>query len=101
MSDKKEIFTDGFGQIHFAGGMIRMDLVTLQPVEEGKPPVPEANARLIVPPQGFLAMYNAMQQMIAKLESAGLVKRNDNAAQQPAQNAANWGKQANGNNWNN
>ena len=68
MSDKKVIYTDGFGQIHFAGGMIRMDLVNLEPTEEGKPPVPEATARLIVPPQGFLAMFNAMQQMIGKLE---------------------------------
>ena len=99
MSDKKVIFADGFGQIHFAGGMIRMDLVNLEPTEEGKPPVPEATARLIVPPQGFLAMFNAMQQMIGKLEQAGLIKKNDNAAQ----NANNWGNQ-NGNqngNWGN
>ena len=101
MSDKKVIFADGFGQIHFAGGMIRMDLVNLEPTEEGKPPVPEATARLIVPPQGFLAMFNAMQQMIGKLEQAGLVKRNDNAAQnaQGQQNASNWGNQ--NANWNN
>lgn len=79
--------------------MIRMDLVNLEPTEEGKPPVPEATARLIVPPQGFLAMFNAMQQMIGKLESAGLIRKNDNAAQ----NANNWGNQ-NGNqngNWGN
>ena len=101
MSDKKVIFADGFGQIHFAGGIFRMDLVNLEPTEEGKPPVPEATARLIVPPQGFLAMFNAMQQMIGKLEQAGLVKRNDNAAQnaQGQQNASNWGNQ--NANWNN
>ncbi len=100
MSDKKVIYTDGFGQIHFAGGMIRMDLVNLEPTEEGKPPVPEATARLIVPPQGFLAMFNAMQQMIGKLEEAGLVKRNANAQQ----TADNWGStqnNQNGNNWGN
>ena len=40
MSEKKEIFADGIGQIHFAGGMVRFDFVTLQPTEDGKAPVP-------------------------------------------------------------
>jgi hypothetical protein len=31
MAVKKEIFADGIGQIHFAGGMVRFDFVTLQP----------------------------------------------------------------------
>ena len=29
MMEKKEIFADGIGQIHFAGGMVRFDFVTL------------------------------------------------------------------------
>ena len=76
MADKKEIFADGIGQIHFAGGMIRFDLVTLQPTEEGKAPVPESSARLIMPPQGFLAAFNSMQQLIDKLVDAGVLKKN-------------------------
>ena len=40
MQDKKEIFVDGIGRIHFAGGMVRFDFVTLQPEVEGKAPVP-------------------------------------------------------------
>ncbi|MBR0458694.1 MAG: hypothetical protein IJJ26_05625 [Victivallales bacterium] len=79
MADKKEIFVDGIGQIHFAGGMLRMDLVTLQPTEEGKAPVPEQKVRLIMPPQGFLATFNAMQQLIDKLVDAGILKKNENA----------------------
>ena len=78
MADKKEIFADGIGQIHFAGGMVRMDLMTLQPTEEGKAPVPETNVRLILPPQGFLAAFNSMQQLIDKLVEAGVVKKNEN-----------------------
>ena len=31
MEGKKEIYADGIGQIHFAGGMVRFDFVTLQP----------------------------------------------------------------------
>ena len=79
MADKKEIYADGVGQIHFAGNMIRMDLNTLQPQEEGKAPLPEANFRLIMPPQGFLAAFNSMQQLINKLVEAGVLKRNENA----------------------
>ena len=45
MEEKKEIFADGIGQIHFAGGMVRYDFVTLQPEEDGKAPVPRANVR--------------------------------------------------------
>ena len=78
MADKKEIFADGIGQIHFAGGMIRFDLVTLQPnEEEGKAPIPESKTRLIMPPQGFLAAFNSMQQLIDKLVDAGVLKKNE------------------------
>ena len=77
MADKKkEIFADGIGQIHFAGGMVRFDLVTLQPQEEGKAPIPEPKLRLIMPPQGFLAAFDSMQQLINKLVEAGVVKKN-------------------------
>ncbi len=79
MSDKKEIFADGIGQIHFAGGMVRFDFVTLQPQEEGQAPTPEANFRVIMPPQGFLAAFNSMQQLIDKLVEAGVLKKNENA----------------------
>ncbi len=79
MSDKKELFADGFDQIHFAGGMVRFDLMTLQPSEDGKAPVPESHTRLIMPPQGFLAAYNSVQQLIDKLVEAGVLKKNENA----------------------
>ena len=52
---KKEIFADGIGQIHFAGGMVRFDFVTLQPDPDGKgEPQPLCKERIIMPPQGFL-----------------------------------------------
>ena len=78
MADKKEIFADGIGQIHFAGNMVRFDMVTLQPTEEGKAPETETSIRLIMPPQGFLAAFNTMQQLIDKLVEAGVVKKNEN-----------------------
>jgi len=82
--EKKEIFADGIGQIHFAGGMVRYDFITLQPqpdTQDGKaqPPIPQANVRIIMPPQGFLATFNSMQQLIDKLLDAGILQKNENA----------------------
>ena len=79
MADKKEVFADGIGQIHFAGNMIRYDFITLQPKEDGKAPVPEATLRIIMPPQGFLSAFNAMQQLIDKLVEAGVLQKNEAA----------------------
>lgn len=75
---KKEIFADGIGQIHFAGGMVRFDFVTLQPEEDGKTPTPQSNVRIIMPPQGFLGAFNSMQQLINKLLEAGVLQKNEN-----------------------
>lgn len=77
--DKKEIFADGIGQVHFAGGMVRFDFVTLQPAEEGKAPVPQSNVRIIMPPQGFLGAFNSMQQLIDKLLEVGVLQKNEAA----------------------
>ena len=82
--EKKEIFADGIGQIHFAAGMVRFDFVTLQPGEEGKAPVPQSNLRVIMPPQGFLGAFNSMQQLIDKLLDAGVLQKNAAAAEAPA-----------------
>lgn len=76
----KEIFADGIGQIHFAGGMVRFDFVTLQPNPDGGEPTPEYNERIIMPPQGFLSAFQSMQNLIDKLLEAGVLQKNENAA---------------------
>ena len=78
MAEQKEIFADGIGQIHFAGGMVRFDFVTLQPGEDGKETAPRSSVRIIMPPQGFLGTFNSMQQLIDKLLDAGVLKKNEN-----------------------
>ena len=77
MADKTEIFADGVGQIHFAGGMVRYDFVTLQPGENGAAPTPIVNERIIMPPQGFLSAFNSMQQLIDKLLEAGVLQKTE------------------------
>lgn len=79
MNDRKEIFADGIGQIHFAGGMVRYDFVTLQPTEDGKAPDTQSSVRIIMPPQGFLGAFNSMQQLIDKLLDAGVLQKNEKA----------------------
>ena len=77
MNEKQEIFADGIGQIHFAGGMVRFDFVTLQPTEDGKATVHQGNIRVIMPPNGFLAAFNSMQQLIDKLVENGVLQKNE------------------------
>ncbi|HPN85357.1 MAG TPA: hypothetical protein PK821_08490 [Victivallales bacterium] len=79
-NEKKEIYADGIGQIHFVGGMVRFDFVTLQPDQGGKnEPKPVYHERIIMPPQGFLNAFNSMQQLIDKLLDAGVLKRTGEA----------------------
>lgn len=77
MENKKEIFVDGIGQIHFAGNMVRFDFVSLQPEADGKAPVPQSDVRIIMPPQGFLSAFNSMQQLIDKLVEAGVLQKKE------------------------
>lgn len=74
MDSGKEIYADGIGQIHFAGGMVRYDFVNLEPGQDE--PAFESRARIIMPPQGFLNMFNSMQELINKLLEAGVLQRN-------------------------
>ena len=81
MTEQKEIFADGIGQIHLVGGMVRYDFMTYQPTEDGKAPEVRASVRIIMPPQGFLTAFNSMQQLIDKLLEAGVLQKTQNAKQ--------------------
>lgn len=75
--DIKEIFADGVGQIHFAGNMMRMDFVTLQPTGDGKAPKAEVTTRVIMPMQGFLGAFDSTQRFVNRLVAAGVLKKNE------------------------
>lgn len=79
MSESKDIFADGIGEITLAGGMVRMDLVTLvgsQKDDENKPRL-EFSKRVVMPPDGFLRSFSAMENLVKQLIDAGLVKPRD------------------------
>ena len=75
--DKKEIFVDGIGKIHFTGRMVRIDMISLEPTEEGKEPEARETLRIIMPPDGFLGAFNTMQRLIDQLLEKGVFQRQE------------------------
>ena len=74
-----ELFADGIGEITLSGGMVRMDLVTLAGAQQDKenPPKLEFRQRIVMPPDGFLRSFSAMENLVKQLIEAGLVKPRD------------------------
>lgn len=75
---KPEIFADGFTQVTFRNGMIRMELGSL-PAAEADQPQMEAHHRLVLTPQGFLQGLSLMQDLARRLADAGVIQRGDRA----------------------
>jgi len=76
MTETRDFFADGIGEITLSGGMVRMDLVTLvgsQNNPENKPRL-ELSRRIVMPPDGFLRSFSAMENLVKQLIDAGLVK---------------------------
>ena len=70
MSDfQRDVFADGIWEITLSGGMVRMDLVTLvgsQNDPENKPRL-EVSRRIVMPPDGFLRSFSAMENLVKQL----------------------------------
>ncbi|MBR5592289.1 MAG: hypothetical protein IKW38_07220 [Kiritimatiellae bacterium] len=77
MAIENEVYADGVYQIHMLEHTIRLDLMRLQPSPENKTPIPRPFERVIMNPQGFLRTYEAMGQIIQKLEELGVIRRNN------------------------
>jgi len=84
--DNQELFVDGIGGIGYENGVIRIDLVSLSPHrrdDEGKA-LMEFGQRLVLPPEGFLNAFSAMERLINQLVEAGVVTRqSDDPAADP------------------
>ena len=76
MQVKEEFYGDGMPQIHFAGGLVRMDFATFQPDPGGKEPKPEKNFRLVMNMQSFLSTFDTMQKLAERMVEIGVLKRN-------------------------
>lgn len=82
-----EIYADGIHEISFGNGVIRLDLYSLSTLDkaaDGKPKR-DLRQRVVLSPQGFLESLAVMQGMVAKLEQAGIIRRQEaQAAAEPA-----------------
>ena len=90
-----ELFADGIGEITLSGGMVRMDLVTLAGTQQDKdnPPQLEFRQRIVMPPDGFLRSFSAMENLVKQLIEAGLVKPRDGETSESPVSAGNQGAQ--------
>ena len=83
MAIENEIYADGVYQIHMLEQTIRLDFMRLQPSAENQTPVPKPFERVIPSPHLFLRPYEAMGQIVHKLEELGLIRRNPNPPTNP------------------
>lgn len=76
---EREVFADGIGEITLSGGMVRIDLVSITGTQKNKdqPPQFEVRQRVVMPPDGFLRSFGAMESLVKQLIDAGLIKRNE------------------------
>ena len=79
METRQELFADGIGEITLSGGMVRLDLVSMVGTQKDKdqPPKMEVRQRVVMPPDGFLRSFSAMENLVKQLIDAGLVKPRD------------------------
>lgn len=89
MAYERELFADGIGEITLSGGMVRLDLVSLvgSQNDENNRPRLEVTRRIVMPPDGFLRSFSAMENLVKQLVEAGLVQPRDGANVSPANSA--------------
>ena len=75
-----ELFADTIGRVDYAGGMIRLDLISLEPTEGTTQSHMEVRQRVVMPLEGFLTALGTMTNLAAKLAAAGVI----NVAPPPA-----------------
>ena len=80
----KRHYIDGFSQVHFVGGMIRIDTFVLSPQPDAEA-MPEDAGQLVMTPQAFVGALDAMQQLADKLAEAGVLQRREASALQAQQ----------------
>lgn len=72
-----DIFADVIRHVDFSGGLVRLELVSAYPPgnpDEGQISL-QQSGRLIMPLEGFLSTFQAMQNLIDQLEKAGIVQK--------------------------
>ncbi len=77
--ERKRIFVDGMESVSLTDGMIRMELYNVLLNRSRNPDAPsehDITGELIMTPQGFIKAFSTMENLVRKLENAGIIKRN-------------------------
>lgn len=74
-----DIFAHTISRADLVGGMVRLELVTLQPGQANAAPTPEAKNAVFMPLDGFLTSMNTMEGLVKQMVDAGVLKRNEPA----------------------
>jgi len=74
-----EIFADGVGRVDFTAGVVRIELVSLDPAAQGAERA-EVRHRVVMPLEGYLQSLNTLGELVNKMVAAGVLKRNEPAA---------------------
>ncbi len=90
MSNQRQTFIDGVGEVRMSEGIIRMDLLAMSPTNRDKDgsPVPEFVNQVVMSPRAFMRMVGALSQTLQGMEEKGLISRGngedkEEAAAQP------------------
>ncbi len=70
------MYADGLSQMTLLEGLVRMDFYCAGEETDDGEVTREHAGRLLLPPPAFLRTYEAMGELIARMEAAGLVHRN-------------------------
>jgi len=81
--ERKRIFVDGMESVSLTDGMIRMELynVLLNPSHNPQAHnAHETTGELIMTPPGVVKAFSTMENLVRKLEQAGIIQRNTEEA---------------------
>jgi hypothetical protein len=76
-----EMYSDGIGEIMITGSVVRIDFVSLSPIEKGPDGQPKAifRQRIVMPLEGFMHSMGILEKATQKLIEDGRLKRTDAA----------------------
>lgn len=76
----KTVFVDGIGNIAIAGGVARIELLSIDKVpSEGKAPAFEVSGSLAMSLDTLLRLFQGLQQVADKLEDKGVIKKKESS----------------------
>lgn len=67
----RDLFTDAISSVHVTGNLVRFDLASLQPGEDGGKPA--VTRRLVMPLESFVNAFNLQEQVIRQLTKNDLL----------------------------